>query len=266
MSRMLFLMLLVPQSTYASVIVTEIMYNAPGTDAKQEWIELYNNSSETVDLKGWKIFDGSNHTLAIPPKNGGVGSLSLAPNSYLIVAANAAQFLSQHTVTVSVIDSSLSLGNEGDIVKLIDGSGSVVDAVTYTKNAGARGDGNSLQWNGSAFIAMSPTPGEAMRAVVQKRVEPLTARTSAPESRTVSKKISTVKQRTESRTPSNTKSRNESELPEYSSSTTESLVASATVPSWSWVGGAATLSLLAGGAVFAARRIKREEWDIEEIT
>jgi len=44
-----------PVSVSSSVIINEIMYTP--LNGEPEWIELYNNSGETVNLKGWSISD-----------------------------------------------------------------------------------------------------------------------------------------------------------------------------------------------------------------
>src|SRR5690606_21912907 len=46
----------------ANIIITEILYNPSGTDIpsetfSQEWVEIYNAGSETVDLTGWMMRD-----------------------------------------------------------------------------------------------------------------------------------------------------------------------------------------------------------------
>lgn len=37
------------------VVINEVLYDPAGSDGGYEWIELYNNSNEDVDLAGWKI-------------------------------------------------------------------------------------------------------------------------------------------------------------------------------------------------------------------
>ena len=43
---------------FASVSLTEIMYDFPGTEGKGEhdWIEITNNGTESIDISGFLIF------------------------------------------------------------------------------------------------------------------------------------------------------------------------------------------------------------------
>lgn len=151
-----------PAVASAQVVISEIMYDATGGDTDQEYVEVFNAGTSPIDLTTWKINDGSNHTLNVPPKNGGTGSIILQPGAYALVVDNAANFLALHSgVTSSVVDSVLSLPNAGGGISIIDGTGTAVDSLTYTKDQGAAGDGNSLTRVSIAgsFTPATPTPG-----------------------------------------------------------------------------------------------------------
>ncbi|GAB5555986.1 MAG: hypothetical protein SchgKO_01990 [Schleiferiaceae bacterium] len=48
--------------SYDSLWITEIMYNPKGgaiDESKREWVELYNASRDTLDLKGWSLHSGT---------------------------------------------------------------------------------------------------------------------------------------------------------------------------------------------------------------
>ncbi len=36
-----------------TIQISEIMYDAPGKDTNQEWIELHNSSGSAIDLANW---------------------------------------------------------------------------------------------------------------------------------------------------------------------------------------------------------------------
>lgn len=151
-----------PYSANAQVIISEFLYDAAGSDSGQEWVELFNAGSDTVDLTKWKINDGSNHVLNVPPKNGGIGSIMLAPGAYIILADNAPNFIASYPSLANVIDSTLSLPNTSGTVSLLGEDGSVVDSLSYTKDQGGAGDGNTLQRNAvssTALSALLSTPG-----------------------------------------------------------------------------------------------------------
>ncbi len=100
----------------------------------------------------------------MPPKNGGTGSLSIAPGSYLLLVDDAAAFIPLHSgLTVSIIDTVLSLPNTEGTISLLDAEGATVDSISYTKDNGGAGDGNSLTRkgvSGESLTSGSPTPGK----------------------------------------------------------------------------------------------------------
>ena len=152
--------LFLPISVSAQVVINEFLYDASGTDVDQEYVELYNSGASSVDLTKWKINDGSNHMLNVPPKNGGTGSIELPAGGYALLVDNATNFIAAHAgLSGTVIDTVLSLPNLGGTITLLDEAGATADSVSYTKDLGAAGDGNSLQKNAGAWLAALPTPG-----------------------------------------------------------------------------------------------------------
>jgi hypothetical protein len=157
-----FLAVFIPMNAYAGLTINEIMYDLAGTDTDHEWIEIHNDSSSTLSLDGYKFNDGANHGLNAPPVNGGVGSLTVPANGYVILAGNASVFKSDYpSYSGTVIDTVMALANEGDSLSIVDSNNDVIDSVTYTKSQGGAGDGNSLGSFGSVLSPGTPTPGSA---------------------------------------------------------------------------------------------------------
>ena len=51
---------------YANILINEVMYDVEGTDTDREWIEVYNDGSESVDLSTYKLFEANtNHGLTL---------------------------------------------------------------------------------------------------------------------------------------------------------------------------------------------------------
>lgn len=149
-----------PSIAASSVVISEFLYDAEGTDTGKEFVELHNNGTEAVDLTKWKIFDGSNHPLNAPPANGGTGSITISPGEYTVLVNDASVFASAHpSLTASIIDTVLSLPNTSGTISLLNEAGATVDTVSYTKDLGANGNGLSLHRNGSSLVAKTPTPG-----------------------------------------------------------------------------------------------------------
>ena len=158
----------VPSVAWATVTITEVMYNPAGSDAGREWIELYNNDSESVEItsgqKGWKVSDGSNHILA--------QALTVPPGGFVIIATNPATFRAQYGNALFVVKSALNLTNTSGTLSLLDARGEVVDTVSYTKDLGGFEDGTSLHRVGSTFAPDVPNPGVAPAPGVPKSAPP----------------------------------------------------------------------------------------------
>jgi hypothetical protein len=88
------------------VVISEFKAANDGTD---DWIELWNRGTTTVDLQGWGIGD-ENHfweiNVANPP-------LNLAPGQFLIVYAR-----DPASQTPSALATGFQLGPEHDLVRL----------------------------------------------------------------------------------------------------------------------------------------------------
>src|SRR3954454_22387753 len=59
------------------IVVSEIMYHAASNNVLDEWVELYNPGTATVNLNGWKFTKGIEFTF---------GNTPLGAGQYLVVA------------------------------------------------------------------------------------------------------------------------------------------------------------------------------------
>ena len=154
----------IPAFVQAQVVISEIMYDHSGSDTGHEWIELYNESDApvvmTAGIHGWKLNDGSNHNLVDPSDGIGRGSLTIAPQTYLILSNDPEIFLTEYpSGSYSVIKSAFSLNNTGATITLFDDTGATVDSNAYNKDMGGSGDGNSLHRSGATITPGTPSPG-----------------------------------------------------------------------------------------------------------
>ncbi|HRH31369.1 MAG TPA: lamin tail domain-containing protein, partial [Candidatus Paceibacterota bacterium] len=147
-----------PRISFAAIVISEIMYDPPGGDTNHEWIELENTGDTSVDISGWKLFEGSsNHSLASV-----AGGTQIAPHGFAVIADNAATFqLDWPQMSGILFDSVFSLANAGETISIKDSTGVVIDEITYSSAAGAAGDGNALSGFGQTWSAAIPTPGAA---------------------------------------------------------------------------------------------------------
>jgi hypothetical protein len=82
------------------IVINEIMYKPISGDNDDEYVELYNKGTNTVDLGGWRFISGIGYTF---PSN-----TFLAPNSYLVVAENLNTLLAKYP---GVLTAENTLGN-----------------------------------------------------------------------------------------------------------------------------------------------------------
>lgn len=150
--------LLLPITLLANVRITEIMYDLEVSDTDREWVEIFNDGTEQVDLTDWKFFEANtNHGLTSS------GSMTLAPGAYAIIVQKVEAFTGDWpNISALVLDSSFSLNNEtGEMLEIRASDGSISDSVTYDPNVGGKGDGRSLQRVSGVWGAGTPTPGSA---------------------------------------------------------------------------------------------------------
>lgn len=111
------------------IIITEIMADPspPVGLPEYEYVELKNNSSRPIDLKGCKLADESSAASFN-------SSTILQPGSFLICCSNtAATRLASFGRTMG-LSNFPSLANESDLVQLISPEGNIIHAVQYQSN------------------------------------------------------------------------------------------------------------------------------------
>lgn len=154
------LMLLVPSQDFlfasGELVIQEIMYDAPGTDTKHEWVEIFNTSNSEIVVTEWKLYEqDTNHGIVAYQ-----GGDTLPPGGYAVIADDPATFLGDWPQFSGILfDSTFSLNNTGELLALKNGAGATVDEVTYSSSTGASGDGNSLNRSGGSFVVAAASPG-----------------------------------------------------------------------------------------------------------
>ena len=126
------------QSMKGDLLINEIMY-APSGD-EPEWVEFYNASPDSINLKNWRISDNNVSTKSIISTT----DILMAPNSYLIVAKDSS-FSMIHPGVFSVVANFSALNNTTpDAVVLYDDLSRSIDSVMYQPNWGGQ-KGKSLE-------------------------------------------------------------------------------------------------------------------------
>lgn len=120
------------------LIIAEFIPNPVGSD-DHEWIEIYNASSQEINLAGWQLDDqeGGSKPYTFPAET------SIAPQEFLVISRD---------------DSKLTLNNSEDEVRLLTPLQEVWQSVSYTNVL----EGQSQAWdfnNQEWFVNPTPSPG-----------------------------------------------------------------------------------------------------------
>ena len=97
-----------------------------------EFVEIVNMNSDTVDLKNWRITDSNEGV------NYGLGSISIAMDDYVVIAADSTLVDSvPNGVPYLIPDGGFpTLNNGGDEIRIFDPFNTLIDSLTYTSNWG----------------------------------------------------------------------------------------------------------------------------------
>lgn len=121
-----------------SLIINEIMYDP--LDSQNEWLELYNRSSQPVDLAHWTFNDKSTSS--------GVNSFVISDSAMIIQSGEFAIVAAESSVcnifpnlgsphpdiSLSILNRSggFSFNNDGDAIVLKDLTGQTIDSISYS--------------------------------------------------------------------------------------------------------------------------------------
>ncbi|HXJ60938.1 MAG TPA: lamin tail domain-containing protein [Verrucomicrobiae bacterium] len=113
-----------------------------------EFVELYNSGAQPVAIGGWRLDGGIHYTFP----NG----VSMAAGGYLVIAKDPARLaaIPQYSLSLPSLQGPYDgqLSNNGETVQLKNGSGQIVEAVSYSEQfpwpASADALGASQRWTG----------------------------------------------------------------------------------------------------------------------
>lgn len=124
--------------TQTTVRFTALYPNTTGSDEAEEYIEIENTGTESINLNGWSLKDSSD-------------------KSYLIKDTEV--LLAGKALRLYRTQSKITLNNTGDTVELIAPNNEMIDTVTYeSAEKGAIYNFANMQWNWVKQVQSSPTP------------------------------------------------------------------------------------------------------------
>ncbi|HRP02867.1 MAG TPA: lamin tail domain-containing protein [Candidatus Kapabacteria bacterium] len=113
-----------------NLYINEIMYDC--SDANAEYIELFNYSDDSLNLRFCKVYDATRKGIIINK------DVILQAHSYLVIfwdtlLFNKFPYLLDST-NVYYSESKLNLNNDGDLIVLMDSRDSLIDSIHYYNN------------------------------------------------------------------------------------------------------------------------------------
>ena len=111
---------LMPKNILANIIINEINWNGTETSSSDEWIELYNNSTEEIDLNNWTI-NWNDNTIILD-------GLNLASNDYILFERTDDDTVPN--ITADIIYTG-SLRNSGEII-LLKNNEDIIDTADFS--------------------------------------------------------------------------------------------------------------------------------------
>jgi hypothetical protein len=130
----------VDSSDTNGIVINEINYHSFDLFNGGDWIELYNDSRQSIDMSGWAFTDGdSTHRFTFP-----AGTV-LGSDEYLVLAEDTDDFVS-HFPGISNFTGEMNFGlsSYGEIIELVDEKGRVIDSLAYDVQAPWPTEANGL--------------------------------------------------------------------------------------------------------------------------
>jgi hypothetical protein len=147
-------------NSVSALIINEVMSNPIDDEDLNEWIEIYNNNDEAVNVSGWVIGDSNDNDTIEGGLYGGAGTV-IPGFGYGIITDDKTRVydnfnVSSNTIRLYVDDSAIGngLGNNGECIYLYSSEG-LVDSVCYEETD----DGYSYALLNGNWMELMPTAG-----------------------------------------------------------------------------------------------------------
>lgn len=117
--------------TDPKVIINEINYNSSSTFNTEDWVELYNNSGEDIEISGWVFKDSDDsHSFVIPQNN------VIKKDSFIVICIDTTLFKALFPdVKNRIGNTGFGLSGSGELIRLYDNAMNLIDSLTYSDKA-----------------------------------------------------------------------------------------------------------------------------------
>lgn len=127
------------------LVINEINYNSSDDFNTEDWVELYNPGSTDLNISGWVFKDEDDaHSFIIPDYT------VLPANGYIVLCNDAAAFSALFPDITNIVgDLGFGFSGSGELIRIFDGDGLLIDSVEYGDDAPwpeeADGNGASIE-------------------------------------------------------------------------------------------------------------------------
>ncbi len=115
----------------SDVVINEINYNSSDDFDPKDWVELYNNTSSSIDLSGW-YFSDSDDTHQFFFADG----FMLGASEFVVISRDKAAFQAVFPNVSNVVgDMDFGLSGSGELLRVFNAQDELIDQVTYSDSA-----------------------------------------------------------------------------------------------------------------------------------
>ena len=116
----------IPYEVDYGIVINEINYRSSAIFNPEDWLELYNTTSEGVEIGLWNFKDDNNNVFIFPE------NLKIESGEYLVLCKNYQMFSQFFPGVTNVIgDFGFGLSGGGELLRLFDANEQLVDQVEY---------------------------------------------------------------------------------------------------------------------------------------
>tara|TARA_Y100000310_G_scaffold118295_1_gene117158 strand:+ start:9289 stop:11532 length:2244 start_codon:yes stop_codon:yes gene_type:complete len=159
---LVFFIFLLSNHVYAKILITEVMANPLEDENLNEYIEIYNNGTQNINVSNWIIGDNTDNDTIEGGLYGGSGTI-IPPKSYALITDETTRVynnfnVSEDAIRLYIDDASIGyggLGNTADYIYLRNNTGNLIDNFNYSSTT------EGLSWIriGNNWIEEQPTSG-----------------------------------------------------------------------------------------------------------
>jgi hypothetical protein len=173
---LIFIFTLVANPVSAAVIINEVAWMGSLASANHEWIELYNNGGENINLDGWVLSDSANLNITL------TGTISAG--QYAVLERTS----EESAAGTAFLIYTGALVNTGTTLTLRDSAGQIMDqaagGIDWENMGGDNVAKNTAQYTSSGWVTDVPTPGRANGAGIAAESENTSINTSTTSTNT----------------------------------------------------------------------------------